>query len=172
MSTHLSSLHVVLPFSEHPSKWSRAVCIHESGFLCWAYHWRCLFGAQTPTPGLERKWSGISLIPRCGFPGGAGGKEPTCQRRRHERLGFGLWVGKVPGGGDGNPLQYSSLGNPMDRGAWRAAVHRVTKSRTRLSDLAHTHGYLQRKVLMPCLRRMLSAPVSPGLTVSLEHFAW
>ena len=34
---------------------------------------------------------------------------------------------------EGNPLQYSSLENPMDRGAWRATVHRVTKSQTRLS---------------------------------------
>ena len=37
-----------------------------------------------------------------------------------------------PGGGHGNPLQYSCLENPMDRGAWQATVHRVTKSQTRL----------------------------------------
>ena len=36
--------------------------------------------------------------------------------------------GKFPGGGHGNPLKYSSLENPMDRGAWWATVHRVTKS--------------------------------------------
>ena len=36
--------------------------------------------------------------------------------------------------GNGNPLQYTCLGNAMDRGAWRATVHGVTKSRTRLSD--------------------------------------
>ena len=35
--------------------------------------------------------------------------------------------GRSPGGGNGNPLQYSCLGNPMDRGAWQAAVHGVTK---------------------------------------------
>ena len=35
--------------------------------------------------------------------------------------------GRSPGGGKGNPLQYSCLGNPMDRGAWQAAVHGVTK---------------------------------------------
>ena len=40
--------------------------------------------------------------------------------------------GKCPGGRDGNPLQYSCLENPTDRGAWRATVHRVAKSRTRL----------------------------------------
>ena len=36
-------------------------------------------------------------------------------------------LGRSPGGGNGNPLQHSCLGNPMDRGAWRAAVHGVTK---------------------------------------------
>ena len=42
--------------------------------------------------------------------------------------------GRSPGGGNGNPLQYSYLENPMDRGAWWATVHGVAKSRTRLSD--------------------------------------
>jgi len=41
-----------------------------------------------------------------------------------------LWVGKIPTGGNGNPLQDSCLGNPMDRGAWRATVHEVAKSWT------------------------------------------
>ena len=43
-------------------------------------------------------------------------------------------LGRSPGGGHGNPLQYSCLQNPMDRGAWWATVHGVTKSQTRLSD--------------------------------------
>ena len=42
--------------------------------------------------------------------------------------------GRSPGGGHGNPLQYSCLENPMDRGAWWATVHGVAKSRTQLSD--------------------------------------
>ena len=42
--------------------------------------------------------------------------------------------GRSPGVGNGNPLQYSCLENLMDRGAWRAIVHGVTKSQTRLSD--------------------------------------
>ena len=42
--------------------------------------------------------------------------------------------GRSPGGGHDNPLQCSCLENPMDRGAWHAAVHRVTKSQTRPSD--------------------------------------
>ena len=45
-------------------------------------------------------------------------------------------LGRSPGGGHGNPLQYSSLENPMDRGAWRATVHRVAKSQTRLKQLS------------------------------------
>ena len=42
--------------------------------------------------------------------------------------------GKAPGGGNSNPLQYSCLGNPMDRGAWWATVHGVAESWTRLSE--------------------------------------
>ena len=42
--------------------------------------------------------------------------------------------GRSPKGGNGNPLQYSCLENPTDRGAWQTMVHRVTKSRTRLND--------------------------------------
>ena len=46
------------------------------------------------------------------------------------------------GQGNGSPLQYSCLENSMDRGAWRAIVHGVAKSRTRLRDsLTHTHTY-------------------------------
>ena len=54
------------------------------------------------------------------------------------RHGFSLWVGRLPGGGQGNPLQYFCLENPMDRGAWWAMIHRVTKSRVELKRL-HMH---------------------------------
>ena len=54
------------------------------------------------------------------------------------------WIsasGRSPGGGNGNPLQYSRLENPMDRGAWWATVHGATKSETRLKQLSmHTEG--------------------------------
>ena len=53
-----------------------------------------------------------------GFPGGASGEEPACQCRRHKRCGFDLRVGKIPGGGQSNPIQYSCLENPRDRGDW------------------------------------------------------
>ena len=47
--------------------------------------------------------------------------------------------GRSPGVGNGNPLQYSCLGNLMDRGAWRATVQGVVKSQTQLSTHKHTH---------------------------------
>ena len=49
--------------------------------------------------------------------------------------------GGFPGEGNGNPLQYSCLENPTDRGAWQATVHGVTKSRTRLSDFTSLQRY-------------------------------
>ena len=45
-------------------------------------------------------------------------------------------LGRCPGGGCGNPLHYSCLENPMDRGAWQAAVHRVTQGQTQLKQLS------------------------------------
>ena len=62
-----------------------------------------------------------------GFPGGSNGKESACSAGD---LGLILGSGRSPGEGHGNPLQYSCLENPMDRGAWRATVHGVTRSRT------------------------------------------
>ena len=51
-------------------------------------------------------------------------------------------LGRSPGGGKGNPLQYSCLQNPTDRGAWQATVHRVTKSQTRLSRFHFLYIYI------------------------------
>ena len=50
--------------------------------------------------------------------------------------------GRHPGGGNGNPLQYSHLGNPIDRGAWRTTVHGVTKSQTQLITAQHSRHYI------------------------------
>ena len=72
-------------------------------------------------------------------PGGARGKEP-CQCRRLRDVGSVTGWGRAPGEGSGNPLQYSCLENPMDRGAWWAAVHRAAESWTHLKGLSmHTH---------------------------------
>ena len=61
---------------------------------------------------------------------GASGKEPACQCRRLRDTGLIPGWGRSPGGGTGNPLQYSCLENPMDRGAWQSTVHRVAESDT------------------------------------------
>ena len=74
-----------------------------------------------------------------GFPGGASGKEPTCQGSGPRRCQFGLWVGRSPGGGHGDPLQYPCLEDPMDRGTWWAVVHGIAKSRAWLERLS-THA--------------------------------
>ena len=62
-----------------------------------------------------------------GFPGGASGKEPACQCRRYRDVGLVPGLGRSPGGGHGNPLQYPCLENPMDRGAWQSIVHGVAE---------------------------------------------
>ena len=66
-----------------------------------------------------------------GFPGGSESKECACNTGDP---GLIPGLGRSPGEGNDNLLQYSCLENPMDRGAWRATVHGVAKSRTRLSD--------------------------------------
>ena len=66
-----------------------------------------------------------------GFPGGSDGRESTCSTGN---LGSIPGLGRSPGGGHGNQLQYSCLENSMDRGAWRATVHGVSKSQAQLSD--------------------------------------
>ena len=53
-----------------------------------------------------------------------------------EDLGSIPWLGRSPGEGHGNPLQYSCLETPMDGEDWKATVHGVPKSQTRLSDVA------------------------------------
>ena len=57
-------------------------------------------------------------------------------------LGLIPGLGKSPGEGQGNPLQYSCLEYPMDRGTWQATVHGVTKSQTQLNDHAHSAIYI------------------------------
>ena len=70
------------------------------------------------------------------LPGGASGKEPACQCRRHKRCASIPGSGRFPRRRAWQPLQRSCLENPMDRGAWRATVHGVTKSQTWLTLLS------------------------------------
>jgi len=62
------------------------------------------------------------------------GVESACSAGQAGDMGLIPGLGRSPGEGNDNPLQYSYQENPMDRGAWRAKVHGVAKSRTRLSD--------------------------------------
>ena len=66
-----------------------------------------------------------------GFPAGSEVKASACKAGDPGSI---PGSGRSPGEGNGNPLQYSCLENPMDGGAWWATVHGVTKSRTRLSN--------------------------------------
>ena len=62
-----------------------------------------------------------------GFPGVSDSKVSTCSAGD---LGSIPGLGRSPGGGNGNPLQYSGLENSIERGAWRARVHGIAKSQT------------------------------------------
>ena len=70
-------------------------------------------------------------LPLPGFPRGSDSKESACNAGDP---GSVPGSGRSPGEGNGNPLQYPCLENPMDRGAWPATVHRVTKSWTQLCN--------------------------------------
>ena len=83
------------------------------------------------------------LLFHMSFSGGSDSKESACNVGD---LGSIPGLGSFPGGRHGNPFQYSCLENPMDRGAWQATVHGVAKSRTWLSDWAHTHTLIHTTV--------------------------
>ena len=70
-------------------------------------------------------------------------KNPSVNAGDIKDIGLISGLGRSPGGGNGNPLQYSCLENPMDRGAWCATVHEVSKSQRRLKLLStqHIHCY-------------------------------
>ena len=110
-----------------------------------------------------------------GFPGGTSDKEPAGQCRRNKRHRLDPGLGRFPGGGHGNPLHYSCLENPIDRGAWWATVHRVAKSRTRLKQLStctcslnnasplETWWLDKRKLCLPCNTAAAPQPPPPSL---------
>ena len=76
---------------------------------------------------------------RLGACGDSDGKESACNAGD---LGSISGSGKSLGEGNGDPLQYSCLGNPMGGGAWQATVHGVAKGRTRLSDFTSLSTYI------------------------------
>ena len=99
--------------------------------VVWLMWWKSGTSGQKPAP--------LSYIQEIRLPsgiliaGGAGGKEQACQCRRHKRRVFSPWVGKIPWSRKWQSILVFFLGNPMDRGAWRATAYGVPKSRTWLS---------------------------------------
>ena len=88
-----------------------------------------------------------------GFPGGAAVKNPPANAGDAGISGSIPGSGRSPGGGNGNPLQYSCLKNPMDRGAWQATVRGVAESQTLLNEHTRKSGdFLQG----PLARRSLN----------------
>ena len=83
----------------------------------------------------------VITIKRWGFPGGSDGKESACNAGD---LGSIPGLGKSPEEGNGYPLLYSCLGNPMDKGAWQGTVHGVIRVR---------HALVIKP--LPCIRFLL-----------------
>ena len=97
------------------------------------------------------------------YPGGSDGKASAYNAGDP---GLIPGSGRSPGEGNGNPLQYSCLENPMDGGAWLATVHAVAKSRTQLSDFTITitiHTvHTVRGVLKARILKWFAIPFSSG----------
>ena len=81
--------------------------------------------------GVAKSWTCLSNWTELNwafFPGVSSGKEPAANAGDIRHLGSIPGLGRSPGGGHGNPLQYSYLENPLNRGAWQATVHGLAKS--------------------------------------------
>ena len=74
-----------------------------------------------------------------GFLGGMGVKNPPANAGDTRDAGLIPGLGRSPGEGNGNPLQYSCLNNSMDRGVWWATVHGIPKNQTQLNHHHHHH---------------------------------
>ena len=100
-----------------------------------------------------------------GFPGVSDGKESVCNARD---LGLMSGLGRSPGEGNSNPPHYSCLDNSMDRGAWQAAIHGVTKSRTGPSDF-HFHTVTVIKTLVPVKEQVNEMEQSPEIDPHIQN---
>ena len=99
-----------------------------------------------PCWSLQGIWIGVKYILK-DLPGGSAGKESTCNAGDPSSI---TGLGGSPGEGNSYPLQYSGLGNSMDRGAWQATVHGFTKSWTRLSHFNFHIIWINQKNIMHC----------------------
>ena len=101
-------------------------------------------------PVIHTTWSSVPLR-------GTRSEESTRQCSRCKRCGLDPWIGTIPGGGNGNPRQYSCLENPVDRGARWATVHGVRKSWTQQHTCARddwAEGPLPRHLLCDFLKKL------------------
>ena len=110
-----------------------------------------VYGVAQSWTWLKRRSSSSSSDPDWSFPGGSVGKESTCNVGDTRDVGLIPGLGRSPGGGHGNSLQYSCLENPMDRGAWWVTVHRVTKSWTWQKPTEHKLMWSRLRELLLCL---------------------
>ena len=106
---------------------------------CYLYYIKCLKKRNKWGNEWKRGCFLTSFVFFWGFPGGSQGKVSACNAGD---LGSIPGSGRSLGEGNGNPLQYSWLENPMDGGAWWATVHRVKKSQTRLIDFTFTFTFV------------------------------
>ena len=95
---------------------------------------------QAAVHGVTQSWTQLKRLSVhiCiwGFPSGSVVKNLPDKARNTGNTQLIPGSGRSPGGGNGNPLQYSCLKNPVDRGPWQAALHRVTQSWTQLKRLS------------------------------------
>ena len=120
----------VIQMISSEQKWQQAGNIQEMALL-WDIPWKCIFTKDR-------------------LPWWVNNKESTCNAGVTGDAVSIPGSGRSPGGGHGNPLWYSCLENPTDRGTWRAAVCGVAKGQTRLKQLSththtHTHTHTKKK---------------------------
>ena len=98
--------------------------------------------------GFEKYWSSPGILLNLfsepptgseGFSGGSVVKNPPANAGDTRDAGLIPGLGRSPGEGNGNPLQYSCLNNSMDRGVWWATVHGIPKNQTQLNHHHHHH---------------------------------
>ena len=100
----------------------------HSSILAWRIPWTVVHAVSKSQSQLSDFHFHFQYL--LGLPRWCSGKQYTCQGGRHKQFGFDPWVGKISsGGGSGNPLQYSCLENPMDRGTWWIIVNGVQRIR-------------------------------------------
>ena len=157
-----SSNYLAPPFDKFPMNWwwvqSQILPIFKSSFSIRIYTCQIAHFVSLEISPPEHSWlERPAIILVClfsittSFPGGLDSKESACSVGDPGSI---AGSGRSPGEGNGNPLQYSCLENPMDGGAWQATVHRVTKSQTQLSNFTS-------------LSIIMETPLASGLIESL-----